>query len=220
MGNLLVSLLKNNNLILVLPIFYMIMGYLPEWLDAPYLYYIMDCCLHLMTGLLIYKLINKSVILFCFWLAFILFQIYDVVTFVLHWAFDYSIDGFYMMGLYCFVFLTCVCSVSHHLRFKPSKIKYNKNIPQKIIKQPNSFLTMLRALFKVDGRGSVMYCYNGKMIRYKKGKPYPVVQSVVLPDNYIIENLEMSGAEFEARFTKARKKRFKLFTQNCTHLLD
>ena len=95
---------------------------------------------------------------------------------------------------------------------------YSPNKVQAIYSKPNAALTLLGATVSLDPKCSVRYTYNGKMIRFKRGYPTPIMTNNVIKKTDIIENTNIDPECFYQRFDEIKNNKYNLFTFNCKHL--
>jgi hypothetical protein len=103
---------------------------------------------------------------------------------------------------------------------KLKSAKYNPERVQAIYSRPHELITVLGAATSLSPKCSVRYSYNGKMIRFKRGYPTPIMTKTIIKKTDIIENTDIDTDEFYRRFDQIKGKKYNLLSFNCRHIFE
>lgn len=197
------------------------MRILPEYLGSTSLYWVLNDLMMLTITISLFIQGKKSVVnmVFCCALvAFLLFNFFDDLWILLglknlgseFWKYILLVSS--SLCLYVLIF---------RKRYEWSKLKgstYNKGKVQAIYSKPNDLVTLLGATTSFSPKCSVRYTYNGKMIRFKRGYPTPIMTNTIVKKSDIVEDTNINPECFYERFDEIKNKNYKILTFNCRHL--
>lgn len=196
------------------------MRIIPEAIDSDHCYWLMDSILMISIAVFIFLKSKKNIINLFFTAACIVSFCYDL--------FDYmyivTMGGLSTDGIrvaFCISISLVVYCLIFRKRYEWNKLKsenYNKNKIQAIYSKPSTTITLLGAATSFSPKCSVRYSYDGKMIRFKKGYPTPIMTNFVVKDTDIIKTTDIDPSLFYTRFEEIKDKKYNLLTFNCRKL--
>jgi len=200
--------------------YYIIMTCLPEYVDSSPLYWVMDSVLRI--SIIIYILINskKSVLNLMAFMACISVFIYDLQNYTQLLLFKSSDSELYWLSVVCgSAFFAWYLFNKKRYEWKRLKSEeYNPKLVQAIYSKPNEFITVVGSSITLSPKCSVRYTYNGKVVRFKRGYPTPIMTNTIVKKTDIIENTNIDPECFYQRFDEIKNNKYNLFTFNCKHL--
>ena len=196
------------------------MRYLPEYFDSDDLYFLMDGFLMLGVSFYIFNRSEKTVLNLFFTTACVIIFLHNIVDCMQMIILQKdSFDVFNYFTTTSIVLIVYVLIFRN--RYKWEKMKgnnYDRNKIQRIYSKPTIFLTLLGAATSLSPKCSVRYTYNGKVVRFKRGYPTPIMTNTIVKKTDIIENTNIDPECFYQRFDEIKNNKYNLFTFNCKHL--
>ena len=193
---------------------------LPEYFESDELYWLMDGFLMICVCYYIWTKSVKTVTNMIATVAcggFLLYNFIDCMMFFILKEPLPDVVLYVLVGFGVLVFYSMIAKN----RFEWERQKsadYNKQKVQAVYSKPKMFLTMLGATSSLSPKCSVRYMYNGKMIRFKRGYPTPIMTKAVLKKTDIIQNTNIDPECFYSRYDEIKNKKYNLFNFNCKHL--
>ena len=189
-------------------------------MDSDIIYWLMSSTLMLLVSIYIFKKSRKTLPHLFFAAACLVLFSYDIAEYLyMGISGNPSPQGFKLTALIS-VIMTSYILISMR-RYDWRKLKgneYNPSRVQAIYSRPNTVLTLLGAWTSLSPKCSVRYSYNGKMVRFKKGYPTPIMTNIIVKPTDIIENTDINPECFYSRYDEIKGRRFNLFRFNCRSL--
>ncbi len=194
----------------------------PEHIDSDILYWLMSSFLMLLVSLYIFRKSSKTVAsLFIATACVVLFS-YDVVEYLYIAISQAESPNYFKAALFTSISIASYMLLARN-RYDWRKLKsekYNPERVQAIYSRPHEFVTLLGAATSLSPKCSVRYSYNGKMIRFKRGYPTPIMTKTIIKKTDIIENTDIDTDEFYRRFDQIKGKKYNLLSFNCRHIFE
>ena len=200
-------------------VYYYLMRTLPELFNSANLYFLLESILFMILSIYIFKKSEKIIfnLFFCLGLWILLSQqIIDRFLLLL----NFQVNDYFNISL-----LISLSFISHILifrnRYKWEKLKsvdYDSTKVQAVYSEPEELLTLFGAAFSLSPKCSVRYIHNGRMIRFKRGYPTPIMSNNVIKKTDIIHNTTIYSKYFYERFEEIKNKKYNVVTFNCRHL--
>ncbi len=199
-----------------------IMRTVPEHLDSDVLYWTLSSFLMLSISIYIFSKSKKTVPSLFVAVACIVLFSYDIVDYLYIAMTDNTIPDYFKVILFMSISVVTYVLIARK-RYDWRKLKskkYNPNKVQAIYSKPNDFITLLGSATSLSPKCSVRYCYNGRMIRFKRGYPTPIMTKTIIKKTDIIENTDIDPESFYPRFDDIKNKKYNLLRFNCRHLFN
>ena len=192
---------------------------IPEYLDNDSLYWLMDAILMLCVCCYIWTKSIKTVTNMILTVACGVFLLYNLVDSIMYTlALKEPLGLRYVMYISGAITFYALIAKNRHEWERQRSADYSPNKVQAIYSKPSAALTLLGATVSLDPKCSVRYTYNGKMVRFKRGYPTPIMTNNVIKKTDIIENTNIDPECFYQRFDEIKNNKYNLFTFNCKHL--
>lgn len=207
-------------MIVVFFAYYLLMRTLPEAIDSDGLYWVMDSLLMLGISIYIFKKSQKTIINLFFTIACVVVFSYDLIDYsqMVLFGNESSDNWIWFISLSIGGLLHLLLFRNRYKWHKLKSIEYNPSKVQAVYSKPNDLITLLGATTSLSPKCSVRYTYNGKMIRFKRGHPTPIMTGAVIKKTDIIENTNIDPDYFYQRFDEIKKKNYNIITFNCNDL--
>ncbi len=202
-------------------IFLVVMRTLPEYFNSVPLYWVLNDMMMITLTFNIFKYGKKSVVNLGILFAIVFFFMFAIVDdFCMLSNISEEYFTFWKSALITSLVICVYVLVvrNRHEWKKLDSAKYNPNRVQAIYSRPNTILTLLGAATSLSPKCSVRYSYNGKMIRFKKGYPTPIMTNTIVKPTDIIENTNIDPGCFYQRYDEIKNRRYNLLNFNCRNI--
>jgi len=199
--------------------YWIISSTVPYYLNSSELYFLLSNISFVVIICYSYLKTEKSTLNFALFL--VLFEIYLVDSFL--WACemieinDIEAPTYSVIAVILLLIFIAYFKNKWDWKKLPTET-YDKNKLQAVYSKPGDFPTLLGSLIYFDPKGSVKYTYGGKVIRFKRGEKFPVLQDFKPKENDKIQTIKGSKEYFYKRYDEIKHKKYNLFSFNCRNL--
>ena len=203
-------------------IFFLIMRFIPEYLDSNSLYWLLHALLMVVISIFIFIKSEKTLSNLFFSACCLNVFIYDLVDrFIIFTTQSQSLNLLNTFSIISIIIVVHLFIFRNRYKWERQKSDpYDKNKVQAIYSKPKNLLTLFGAAISLSPRCSVRFTNNDSTIRFKKGVQKPFMCETILKESDIIKNTSFDPNSFLLRFEEIKDKKYNIFMFNCKNLLN